>query len=110
MDMQHIGRPQKTHGLRFGALGEETLHLCVDMQNLFATGSEWATPWMERVLPNVVTLIEHKPEDLAFTRFIPLARQLAGRYFRLLTRLDVQDFTSGLRAYDRRAVRGSSRG
>ena len=33
------------------------------------------------------------------------ARRLAGRYFRALTRLDVQDFTSGLRAYDRRAVR-----
>ena len=33
------------------------------------------------------------------------ARKLAGRYFRLLTRLNILDFTSGLRAYDRRAVR-----
>lgn len=33
------------------------------------------------------------------------ARRLAGRYFRALTRLNVQDFTSGMRAYDRRAVR-----
>jgi hypothetical protein len=33
------------------------------------------------------------------------ARRLAGRYFRLLTQMNVQDFTSGLRAYDRRAVR-----
>jgi len=33
------------------------------------------------------------------------ARRLAGRYFRALTHLDVQDFTSGLRAYDRRAIR-----
>ena len=33
------------------------------------------------------------------------ARRLAGRYFRALTRLNVQDFTSGLRAYDRRAIR-----
>lgn len=33
------------------------------------------------------------------------ARRVAGRYFRLLTRIDVQDFTSGMRAYDRRAVR-----
>ena len=33
------------------------------------------------------------------------ARRVAGRYFRALTRLNVQDFTSGMRAYDRRAVR-----
>jgi glycosyltransferase involved in cell wall biosynthesis len=33
------------------------------------------------------------------------ARRIAGRYFRALTRLDVEDFTSGLRAYDRRAIR-----
>jgi nicotinamidase-related amidase len=72
METQLTDGPQKTHGLRFGALGEEALHLCVDMQKLFAAGTEWATPWMERVLPNVVTLIEHRPEDLAFTRFIPL--------------------------------------
>jgi glycosyltransferase involved in cell wall biosynthesis len=40
-----------------------------------------------------------------FTQRMSSARRLAGRYFRLLTRLDVQDFTSGMRAYDRRAVR-----
>ena len=33
------------------------------------------------------------------------AKRVAGRYFRLLTGLNVQDFTSGLRVYDRRAVR-----
>jgi glycosyltransferase involved in cell wall biosynthesis len=40
-----------------------------------------------------------------FAQRMSAARRLAGRYFRLLTRLNVQDFTSGLRAYDRRAVR-----
>jgi len=40
-----------------------------------------------------------------YAKRMSFARRLAGRYFRLLTRLDVQDFTSGLRAYDRRAVR-----
>ena len=40
-----------------------------------------------------------------YSRRMSPARRLAGRYFRLLTRLNVQDFTSGLRAYDRRAVR-----
>jgi len=27
------------------------VHLCIDMQNIFAPGGLWATPWMERVLP-----------------------------------------------------------
>lgn len=40
-----------------------------------------------------------------YTQRMSAARRLAGRYFRLLTRLNVQDFTSGMRAYDRRAVR-----
>jgi glycosyltransferase involved in cell wall biosynthesis len=36
---------------------------------------------------------------------LSLAKRIAWRYFRLLTGLPVQDFTSGLRAYNRRAVR-----
>jgi glycosyltransferase involved in cell wall biosynthesis len=40
-----------------------------------------------------------------YARRMSAARKVAGRYFRLLTRLNVQDFTSGLRAYDRLAVR-----
>ena len=33
------------------------------------------------------------------------AKRLAARYFRLITGIDVQDFTSGLRVYDWRAIR-----
>jgi glycosyltransferase involved in cell wall biosynthesis len=33
------------------------------------------------------------------------AKRLAWRYFRIITGIGVQDFTSGLRVYDRRAVR-----
>lgn len=57
-------------GLRFGPLGE-WVHLCVDMQRMFAEQTEWHTPWMERVLPNVVSLIELDPARTIFTRFIP---------------------------------------
>jgi nicotinamidase-related amidase len=32
------------------------VHLCIDMQRTFARGGIWETPWMERVLPAVVTL------------------------------------------------------
>ena len=74
---------------------------------------------------NVVTLDadgQHHPEEIprllstmhrsganvvigTYSLRMSAARRLAGRYFRALTRIDVQDFTSGMRAYDRRAVR-----
>ena len=51
-----------------------SLHLCIDMQRLFAEGGVWPTPWMERVLPRVVALAERHPERTLFTRFIPPRR------------------------------------
>lgn len=59
-------------GLIYGPLDAGTIHLCVDMQRLFAEGSPWATPWMKRVLPNVVRIVERRPRATVFTRFIPL--------------------------------------
>ena len=53
------------------AIGEQSLHLCVDMQRLFAPGGPWETPWLARVLPVVVALVEHQPRRTIFTRFIP---------------------------------------
>jgi hypothetical protein len=58
-------------GLRFGPLGNSWVHLCVDMQRMFAEPTEWHTPWMERVLPNVVAVVELDPARTVFTRFIP---------------------------------------
>lgn len=46
------------------------VHLCIDMQNIFAPGSIWATPWMERVLPTIVSVVSRHPERTIFTRFI----------------------------------------
>ena len=37
---------------------EEAIHLCVDMQRIFARGGVWETPWMERVLPVIVDIAE----------------------------------------------------
>ena len=59
------------HGLLHGPLSPRTVHLCLDMQNLFAPGGPWATPWMDRVLPIVVELCEILAERTIFTRFIP---------------------------------------
>jgi hypothetical protein len=33
--------------------GPQAVHLCIDMQRLFEPGAPWATPWMERVTPQV---------------------------------------------------------
>src|ERR1043166_3322109 len=60
--------------LRHGPLTRHAAHLCVDMQNLFRPGAPWATPWFERVLPNVVALTRSHPERTWFTRFIPPSR------------------------------------
>lgn len=47
-----------------------SVHLCVDMQRMFAPGAPWATPWLERVRPNVARLARHAPAQTIFTRFI----------------------------------------
>jgi len=60
--------------LRFGPLGDTCVHLCVDMQKLFAGDTEWHTPWVERVLPVVQRIAEARPGQTIFTRFIPAAR------------------------------------
>ena len=74
-------------GLSFGPLGDRWVHLCVDMQRLFSEPGEWQTPWMPRVLPQVVRLVETAPERTMFTRFVPphSADDLPGtwrRYYR----------------------------
>ena len=51
--------------------GPNAAHLCIDMQRLFSAEGPWPTPWMERVLPNVVKLVERCPERTLFTRFLP---------------------------------------
>ena len=60
--------------LPFGSLNDRTVHLCIDMQNLFALDTPWHTPWMTRVLPVVVRIAERHPARTVFTRFIPPTR------------------------------------
>ncbi|MBW8852931.1 MAG: cysteine hydrolase [Bradyrhizobium sp.] len=48
----------------------DAVHLCTDMQNIFAPGGLWATPWMERVLPTIVDIVSRHPPRTIFTRFI----------------------------------------
>jgi len=49
---------------------ENAVHLCVDMQRLFAKGGIWETPWMERVLPTIANIAARYSERTVFTRFV----------------------------------------
>jgi nicotinamidase-related amidase len=61
---------KKPDNLRYGRL-ENCVHICVDMQRMFAEETAWKTPWMKRVLPNVLALIPAHAAETIFTRFMP---------------------------------------
>ena len=65
-------------------LPPSTVHLCVDMQNIFAPGGPWETPWLERVAPVVAALAERFTAQTVFTRFITPERpeQMPGTWQR----------------------------
>ncbi|RYE82984.1 MAG: isochorismatase family protein, partial [Hyphomicrobiales bacterium] len=77
------------------------MHLCVDMQRMFAEDTDWHTPWMDRVLPQVVAIAERQRERTAFTRFIPLRDAEDGhgtwrRYYERWPRMTLNGLPSGM--------------
>ncbi|WP_182085745.1 isochorismatase family cysteine hydrolase [Aureimonas sp. ME7] len=80
---------------RFGPLGPNCIHLCVDMQRMFAEDTEWQTPWMERVLPKVEALARSAPDRTIYTRFLPVERAGQGegtwrRYYERWSSLTIE--------------------
>jgi nicotinamidase-related amidase len=61
----------KREALRHGPLGISCVHICVDMQRLFAEATKWQMPWLAKVLPNIVELVAAHPDRTLFTRFVP---------------------------------------
>src|SRR5881392_1336516 len=59
----------KNDELRYGPPGEAAVHLCVDMQRMFAEGTEWKMPWLERVLPNILSFTSTHPERTIYKRW-----------------------------------------
>lgn len=68
--------------LNWGPLSDGVCHLCIDMQNLFATGAPWYAPWLDRVRPVVERIAAAHASQTVFTRFIPPARpeHMPGRW------------------------------
>lgn len=50
------------------------VHLCIDMQRMFAEDTPWHVPWMANVSNEILELVERFPERTIFTRFIPPER------------------------------------
>src|SRR5579875_2854103 len=65
--------------LPYGPLGASCVHVCVDMQRLFAEQTEWHAPWMTRVRPVIHRIAQAFSERTIFTRFIPARRPGEGQ-------------------------------
>ncbi|MER8751004.1 cysteine hydrolase [Mesorhizobium sp. M1050] len=82
-------------GLTYGPLGDRCMHVCVDMQRLFAEPSQWATPWITRVLPRIESLVERRAQQTVFTRFLPAQKPGQGvgtwkRYYERWTSMTIE--------------------
>lgn len=69
-------------GLRFGPIGRRAVHVAIDMQQVFAEGSEWATPATLVIAPRVARIAAHAPGRTIFTRFLSpnAAREAPGQW------------------------------
>ena len=47
------------------------VHLCIDMQRMFAEDTTWHVPWILKVSPSIVEIAGRHPEKTIFTRFVP---------------------------------------
>jgi nicotinamidase-related amidase len=52
------------------ALGDDTLHVVVDMQRIFAEPTPWQVHGLERLLQPIGMLAAHRPNSTVFTRFV----------------------------------------
>lgn len=62
--------------------GSNAVHVCVDMQRMFAEPTDWYAPWLLGVLPAVEALVDRRPAQTIFTRFIPprIAEEASGAW------------------------------
>lgn len=61
----------KPDDLIYGPPGPTAVHLCVDMQRMFAEPTDWHMPWLAKVLPKIAAIAEAHADRTIFTRFIP---------------------------------------
>lgn len=49
---------------------QTAIHLCLDMQNIFAPHGPWPAAWLKKVCPVVAEIARRSPQRTIFTRFI----------------------------------------
>lgn len=91
----------KNDTLRYGPPGQNSVHICVDMQRMFAEGTEWKMPWLERVLPSIVEISAAHSERTIFTRFIPAQKAGHGvgmwrRYYERWATMTIDELAPGM--------------
>lgn len=50
-------------------IGADAVHVCIDIQRLFAEKTDWHTASIPAILPMILRLAEHAPARTIFTRF-----------------------------------------
>lgn len=81
--------------------GSRTVHVCVDVQNMFAEQTGWHAPWLARALPAIEALADLHPTRTVFTRFVPpfTAAQATGAwrdYFSKWSEMTLEKLPPGL--------------
>lgn len=66
------------------------IHLCIDMQRMFAEETPWHVPWMREISPEIQEILHRHPERTVFTRFVPprSAEDLPGMWRRYYEKWD----------------------
>lgn len=69
-------------------IGPDAVHVCIDMQRLFAEPTAWYTASISTILPVIVRLAGHCPQRTVFTRFCtpPKAADAQGNWRRYYER------------------------
>jgi nicotinamidase-related amidase len=72
----------------FGPIPPTALHIVVDMQELFRSHPEWGTPALADIIPPIRRLLQARPDNAWFSRFIPAQRadQAGGTWQRFYRR------------------------
>jgi nicotinamidase-related amidase len=58
----------------FGPIPNSALHLVVDMQEMFRSHPDWGSGVLNGVIPSIRRLLEARPDNAYFSRFIPPQR------------------------------------
>jgi nicotinamidase-related amidase len=71
------------------------------MQRMFAEGTEWKMPWLERVLPSIVEVSAAHSKRTIFTRFIPAQKAGHGvgmwrRYYERWATMTIDELAPGM--------------